>query len=343
MTEHSTTGPLIIGIDGLALDAATRDQLMHPAVGGVILFTRNFASIAQVSELIAEIRALRTPRLLVSVDQEGGRVQRFRGDGLTPLPPLRLIGRWHETHPDRACDLAYRHGRVMAAEMLALGVDMSFAPVLDLDRGSRVIGDRALGPNPETVIELARFYVAGMKDAGMPACGKHFPGHGSVEADSHHCVVTDSRSLPELEEDLSPFGQLQDRLEAVMMAHVCYPAVDERPAGFSQRWIQDSLRHRLGFEGLVISDDMDMLGAAPGGDLIQRLRLAMEAGCDLALVCKPESARAVLDAEMSWPALEAEKVARLYGRAMMRFEEQLMVPEFRAWRDSLQALNGQDQ
>ncbi|MEE4295650.1 MAG: beta-N-acetylhexosaminidase [Wenzhouxiangella sp.] len=343
MTDKRTTGPLIIGINGLTLDIPTREQLMHPAVGGVILFTRNFDSVAQVSELISEIRQLRTPRLLVTVDQEGGRVQRFRGDGLTPLPPLRLIGRWHETHPERACDLAYRHGRVMAAEMLALGVDMSFAPVLDLDRGSCVIGDRALSSDPLSVIELARFYVAGMRDAGMPACGKHFPGHGSVAADSHDTVVEDGRSFQEMVQDLSPFEQLHNRLGAVMMAHVCYPAVDPRPAGFSQRWIQELLKRRLGFNGLVISDDMDMLGAAPGGDLFERLQVAIEAGCDLALVCRPESAQAVLDSGLSWPELDAARLARLYGRAMMSFDEQLMVPEFRAWRDSLQALNGSDQ
>lgn len=343
MTDNSTTGPLIIGISGLRLDAPTREQLMHPAVGGVILFARNFDSVVQVSALIEEIRALRTPRLLVTVDQEGGRVQRFRGEGLTPLPALRLIGRWHESHPERACDLAYRHGRVMAAEMLALGVDMSFAPVLDLDRGSRVIGDRALASDPQTVVELARFYVAGMRDAGMPACGKHFPGHGSVEADSHDMVVEDARSFEKLEQDLEPFRHMHSRLEAVMMAHVCYPAIDARPAGFSERWIQDVLRRRLGFNGLVISDDMDMLGAAPGGDLLERLRLAFEVGCDLALVCRPESAQAVLDAGLSWPELGTARLARLYGRAMLRFDEQLMVPEFRAWRDSLEALNGNDQ
>ncbi len=343
MTDKKTTGPLIIGISGLTLDTATREQLLHPAVGGVILFTRNFSSVAQVKALIEEIRALRTPRLLITVDQEGGRVQRFRGGGLTPLPPLRLIGRWHGTHPERACDLAYRHGRVMAAEMLALGVDMSFAPVLDLDRGSCVIGDRALGSDPQTVTELARFYIAGMKDAGMPACGKHFPGHGSVQADSHHSVVEDSRSLDELEDDLSPFDQLHDRLAAVMMAHVCYPALDARPAGFSDPWIQGVLRERLSFTGLVVSDDMDMEGAAPGGDLIERLDLALAKGCDLALICKPESVQVVLDAGVSWPALDADRLGELYGRAMMSFDEQLMVPEFRAWRDSLEALHGNEQ
>ncbi|MFP4207732.1 MAG: beta-N-acetylhexosaminidase [Wenzhouxiangella sp.] len=343
MSSHATTGPLIVGFDGLALDAPTRERLRHPAVGGVILFARNFSSTGQVSALISEIRELKQPRLLVTVDQEGGRVQRFRDPGLTRLPPLGLLGRWYLSHPERACDLAYRHGRVMAAEMLALGVDLSFAPVLDLDRGSRVIGDRALASDPAAVVELARFYIAGMNDAGMVACGKHFPGHGSVEADSHHCVVTDERPRAALEADLAPFAALADRLRAVMMAHVCYPAVDDRPAGFSERWIQAELRQRLGFDGLVISDDLDMLGAAPAGDLGQRLAQAFTAGCELALVCHPDSVAALLDMALECPPLAADRLARLYGRAMMRMDEQLLVPEFRAWRDSLKALNGQDQ
>lgn len=336
-------GPLIVGIDGLALDDATRARLLHPAVGGVILFSRNFATTEQVRALAAEIRALKSPRLLVTVDQEGGRVQRFRSPDLTPLPPLALIGRWFASRPDRACDLAYRHGRVMAAEMLALNVDVSFAPVLDLDRGSRVIGDRALANDPGVVVELARYYIAGMKDAGMAACGKHFPGHGSVAADSHHCVVTDARSREALEDDLQPFAALADRLAAVMMAHVRYPAVDDRPAGFSRRWIAEELCAGLGFDGLVISDDLDMLGAAPAGDLRQRLEQAFAAGCDLALVCNPASVADLLAGDPSLPPVAAARFSRLYGRAMMTIDEQLLVPEFRAWRDSLKALNGQDQ
>jgi len=280
----------------------------------------------------------------VSVDQEGGRVQRFQGPGLTRLPPPGVLGRWFSRRPDRACDLAYRHGRVMAAEVLALGLDLSFAPVLDLDRGSIVIGDRALAAEPEAVSELARFYVAGMKDAGMAACGKHFPGHGSTAADSHHCVVTDARCEPELESDLQPFADLAGSLAAVMMAHVCYPAVDQRPAGFSERWIGQVLRARLGFAGLVISDDLDMAGAAPAGDLRERLDQAFAAGCDLALVCKPASVQALLDdPRLSVPAVDAGRFERLYGRAMMTMEEQLLVPEFRAWRQSLTELNGADQ
>lgn len=333
-----STGSLIVGFDGLELSQAWRDRLLHPAVGGVILFSRNFSNIEQLEALTAELRELKAPRLLITVDQEGGRVQRFKGPGLTDLPALGHIGRWFGRHPERACDLAYRHGRVMAAEMLALGVDLSWAPVLDLDRGSSVIGDRALSAEPAAVAELAAFYLAGMKDAGMAACGKHFPGHGSVAADSHFEVVTDTRDYSELQTDLQPFADLADRLAAVMMAHVCYPAVDHQPAGFSPTWITDELRRKLGFRGLVVSDDLDMLGAAPAGNLADRLTLAFEAGCDLALVCKPESALAVMDSGMDLPSIDRQKLATLYGRPMLSMPEQLLVPEFRAWRESLAVL-----
>ena len=343
-----TAGPLIVGFDGLELSAEWRDRLCHPAVGGVILFGRNFESFEQMRALTESIRDLKTPRLLITVDQEGGRVQRFKGSELTRLPALGLIGRWFERHPDRARDLAYRHGRVMAAEMLALGVDLSWAPVLDLDRGSRVIGDRALAADPATVCDLASFYLAGMKDAGMAACGKHFPGHGSVEADSHTEAVTDARERAALEDDLRPFADLSDRLAAVMMAHVCYPAVDPQPAGYSSRWIGEELRDDLGFRGLVVSDDLDMVGAASAGPLERRLTRAFEAGCDLALVCKPQSVVELLE-EASGDNLDgrfrppAERLAGLYGRPMLSMAEQLLVPEFRAWRESLETLSGDDQ
>lgn len=336
-------GSLIVGIEGLELSEAWRERLRHPAIGGVILFSRNFASIEQLRALTAEIRELKTPRLLVTVDQEGGRVQRFRAPELTPLPALGLIGRWFDRYPDRSRDLAYRHGRVMAAEMLSVGVDLSWAPVLDLDRGSRVIGDRALAADPATVSELAAFYLAGMKDAGMAGCGKHFPGHGSVVADSHTEIVTDARTRSALDEDLRPFADLGDRLAAVMMAHVRYPAVDERPAGFSARWIGDELRKTLGFAGLVVSDDLDMVGAAPAGTLPQRLLTAFEAGCDLALVCNPQSVIGVLEDANGLASVSADALAALYGRPMLSMAEQLLVPEFRAWRDSLKLLCQGDQ
>lgn len=340
---NTKVGALIVGFDGHALSAAWRERLCHPAVSGVILFSRNFASVDQLRELTAEIRELKNPRLLVTVDQEGGRVQRFKGPGLTLLPALGRIGRWFQSHPDRARDLAYRHGRVMAAEMLALGIDLSWAPVLDLARASRVIGDRALAADPGTVSALGAYYLAGMKDAGMAACGKHFPGHGSVETDSHTEVVTDARPRPALDEDLRPFADLAGRLAAMMMAHVCYPAVDDKPAGFSARWIGEELRQRLGFAGLVVSDDLDMAGAASAGALPRRLATAFAAGCDLALVCRPDSVIDLLEAASDVPSLPADALATLYGRPMLSMSEQLLVPEFRAWRDSLNLLSQGEQ
>ncbi len=330
-------GPLIVGFDGTELDAATATRLQHPAVGGVILFSRNFADPDQLRRLCADLAELRDPRLLITVDQEGGRVQRFR-QGFTLLPALRVLGRWHRSHPDRAFDLAYRHGRVMAAEVLGHGLDLSWAPVLDLDRSSVVIGDRAMAGTPEVVADLARYYVAGMRDAGMAACAKHFPGHGSVAADSHHEIVTDDRAWEALVEDMTPFARLADQCQAVMMAHVCYTARDERPAGFSTRWIEDTLRRQLGFSGLVVSDDLDMAGAATAGGLDARLAQAFEAGCDLALVCQPESAARLLERDLDWPMPDPAAVAGLYGRPMATIEEQMLVPEFRAWRESLQTI-----
>jgi len=328
----SMLGPLIVGFDGLALDGNSKDVLCHPNVGGVILFSRNYESPEQLAKLCDEIKGLRSPELLISVDQEGGRVQRF-ADGFTRLPPLALLGRWFENHPDRAKDLAYRHGRVMAAEVLACGVDFSWAPVLDLGRISTVIGDRAMAKEPQAVIDLARYYLAGMRDAGMVACGKHFPGHGSVEADTHLEVVQDTRPIEMLDEDLSPFAALHDELSLVMMAHVIYPTVCDQPAGFSKTWIKDRLRGQIGFEGLVVSDDLDMVGAHGAGDLMARLELAFGAGCDLVLVCHPDSVGQVLSG--SWPMPDPVKMAGLVGRPMLSLAEQLEVSEFRFWRQSL--------
>lgn len=336
-------GPLIVGIDGLRLDADSRDRLCQPAVGGVILFARNYDEPAQLKALCAEIKALRDPALLITVDQEGGRVQRFK-NGFTPLPPLAVLGRWHARYPDRACDLAYRHGRVMAAEVLEVGVDLSWAPVLDVGGShSAVIGDRAMAESAAVISELGAYYLAGMHDAGMAACGKHYPGHGGVAADSHHEVVIDARSADAVLTDAQPFAQLAARLAAVMMAHVAYPEIDDQPAGFSPHWIAERLRQSAGFRGLVVSDDLDMLGAATVGDLPARLQAAFAAGCEVALVCHPDSVARVLDSAnqdgaSAWPWPDAARMQALVGRPMSPLSEQLRVPEFRAWRDSLRAL-----
>lgn len=339
------TAGLIVGIAGTALDPATEQRLRHPAVVGVILFARNYRDPAQLLKLTEALRQLKQPRLLLCVDQEGGRVQRFR-QGFTPLPPLAVIGRWYASHPDRARDLAYRHGRVMAAEVLAHGVDLSLAPVLDLDRGSRVIGDRAFAADPAVVADVAAWYLAGMRDAGMKCCGKHYPGHGSVAADSHHEVVVDDRDLASIEQDLLPFRSLAAQLDAVMPAHVIYSALDDVPAGFSDLWIA-RLKDNLGCRGVVISDDLDMTGATAAGDALERWSACSAAGCDLALVCKPDSAAALIDSLDLDPSDAQQRgaaraaAARLYGRAAFTLEEQLRVPEFRAWRNTLRQLAGE--
>ncbi len=331
---------LIVGIAGTQLDRRERQWLAHPAVVGVILFARNFECADQLGRLTAELREFAEPRLLVCVDQEGGRVQRFR-DGFTQLPAPGVIGRWYQQHPERALDLAYRHGRVMAAELLEYGVDLSLAPVLDLDRGSRVIGDRAFGGDPDCVIALTRHFIAGMRDAGMRSCGKHFPGHGSVAGDTHDEDVEDSRSMAALEPDLAPFRALSDELDAIMPAHVRYPKIDARPAGFSATWIEQVLRRDLGFRGVVVSDDLDMAGAGDALDPFDRLSAAGTAGCDLALVCNPRSVPGLL-ARLDGDQLGYDAARRaagaLYGRASFTLAEQELVPEFRGWKQSLNKL-----
>lgn len=333
---------LIVGIDGHALDQRSCAVLSHPAVVGVILFSRNYRESGQLVGLCTEIRALRDPRLLICVDQEGGRVQRFRS-GFTALPPLGELGRWYSSHPARALDLAYRHGRVMAAEVLGHGVDLSLAPVLDLDRGSDVIGDRAFSDSPAAVTALAAHYLAGMRDAGMKNCGKHFPGHGSVRADTHHEVVIDARSREEMAADMAPFAELAGQLDSVMPAHVCYACLDDRPAGFSGAWIGEVLRTGLGFRGIVISDDLDMSGAGGAGSVQDRWLACESAGCDLALVCDPASAeRLVATADRETGQFEAARKSaqKLLGHAQFTLDEQELVSEFRAWKQSLRKLAG---
>jgi beta-N-acetylhexosaminidase len=280
-------GPVMLDLAGTELDAEERDLLLHSAVGGVILFARNYQSPEQMAALTAAIHALREPRLLIAVDQEGGRVQRFRA-GFTRLPPAGRFGALHRHQPQRARQTAQRIGWLMAAELRAVGVDFSFAPVLDLDRGvSLVIGDRAFAHGVNTASELAIAWVAGVRAAGMAAVGKHFPGHGGIAADSHLELPVDGRALADLMiEDLVPFARLIDHgLEAIMPAHVVYPRIDPYPAGFSRFWLGDVLRGRLGFQGVVFSDDLNMAAAGAGGDYAERARAALAAGCDMLLVC----------------------------------------------------------
>ena len=282
--------PLIIDIAGTALTDDDRQRLAHPLVGGLILFARNWQSRAQLSQLSADIKRLR-PDLLICVDHEGGRVQRFRTDGFTHLPPMRALGELWMQDAMRAQDAASACGYVLAAELRACGVDFSFTPVLDLDWGpSGVIGDRAFHADARVVTMLAKSLTHGLLRAGMAHCGKHFPGHGFTAADSHTDAPRDTRSLKAiLQDDAAPYGWLGSTLTAVMPAHVIYPKVDSRPAGFSARWLQAILRGRLGFGGAIVSDDLSMEGARriDGRTLTptEAVLAALDAGCDLALLC----------------------------------------------------------
>lgn len=312
-----TLGPLMIDIEGTALTAEDRDLLAHPLVGAVILFTRNFQSIEQLEDLVAQIRAARTPAPLITVDHEGGRVQRFR-EGFTVLPSMRLIGHEYDLDRHGGLTLARQCGWLMAAELRAVGIDMSFAPCVDLDYGvSSVIGDRAFHREPEAVAELAVAFMGGMREAGMAACAKHFPGHGAVVPDSHVAMPVDRRELVDMDQDLHPYRRLIDnRLPAVMAAHVVFPQVDALPAGFSPRWLQGELRRELGFNGAIFTDDLSMKGASVVGDMPARAAAALHAGCDVLSICNDR--QGVLQVIESLPRsvdpVSQVRMARLHGK-----------------------------
>lgn len=331
-------GPLLIGLGGLQVSSEESDWLCHPAVGGVVLFTRNYQDIAQLTDLTAAIGERSGRDLLICVDQEGGRVQRFR-QGFTRLPPLATLGKIHAESPELAADYAYRHARVMATELLICGVDLSFAPVLDIGLRSVVIGDRAFAADAATIIELSRSYIAGMHDAGMCATAKHFPGHGSVLADSHSDDVSDPRALDEIEQaDLLPFAALATELDAMMMAHVVYPAIDELPAGYSPFWIKSMLRQKLAYTGTVFSDDLGMFAAEIAGSYAERVRASIAAGCDAALVCDPQDVRNLLaNGDEAYSNAEFA-LKRLKGKAVAGREELETVGEWRQWKKSIKQL-----
>ena len=311
-------GPVMLDLCGTELSTEERAVLSHPLVGGVILFSRNYASPAQLSALTQAIHALRQPPLLIGVDHEGGRVQRFR-EGFTRIPPMRRLGEVWDHHPQQARKLAHQVGYVMAAELRACGVDFSFTPVLDLDYGvSQVIGDRAFHRSPQAIAELAHHLMLGLKEAGMAAVGKHFPGHGFVAADSHLDIPVDERDRAEiLLFDIEPFRQMTHYgLAAVMPAHVIYPKVDDKPAGFSPIWLKDILRGELGFDGVIFSDDLSMEAAKVGGDVLTRGQAALAAGCDMVLVCnEPSSAKRLLEG-LRWKisALSLARLMRMHGK-----------------------------
>ena len=312
-------GPVMLGIEACELTAIDRERLLHPLVGGVILFTRNFAACAQLDDLTASIRALRAPALVIAVDHEGGRVQRFR-DGFSAIAPMRELGRLWDRDVKAAAAEAARIGWTIARELRTLGVDLAFAPVLDLDHGaSTIIGDRALHRNPNAVAHLAAALRRGLAAGGMAACGKHFPGHGFVAADSHAELPVDDRPLEALlADDLVPFAALaREGLESVMAAHVVYPKVDAQPAGYSRLWCTTILRERLAFDGLLFSDDLGMAGAHGAGDIVARAEAALAAGCDVALTCNEMDAADVLLDRWRPPAQPrlALRWARVAGRA----------------------------
>ena len=306
---------LVIGIAGTQLAAEEREWIAHPACAGVILFTRNFASREQVAELSASIREA-TPRpQLVCVDQEGGRVQRFR-DGYAALPPLEDFGRQYARDAAAALRLAEEHAWLMASEIRATGVDLSFAPVVDLGRGNRAIGNRAFHAEPEIVAEFTRAYVRGKHAAGKAATLKHFPRHGSVLEDTHFDDAVDPRPLEQLErEDLRPFvAGIEAGAAAVMLAHVKYPAVAPEPAGYSPRWMNEILRERMGFRGVVFSDDIGMAAAESAGGVSARIDAHLDAGCDVVLVCPPSLVPDSLKAMERRPTSNAAAIVSLLGR-----------------------------
>lgn len=307
---------LMLDIGGTELTAEDRELLAHPGTGGLIFFSRNFENREQITALVKAIRVVR-PEILVAVDQEGGRVQRFR-EGFTRLPPMRRLGERFDQDPNQASTQAYQLGALMASELVACDIDISFAPVLDLDFGqSSVIGDRSFHTQAQAVTTLAGAFIDGMRAAGMAATGKHFPGHGFVQADSHLELPMDTRTLDEITvADLVPFHALAGRLAGIMPAHVVYEQVDAQPAGFSSFWLQTVLRQQLGFSGVIFSDDLAMAGAAIAGSYAQRAEAALSAGCDMVLVCNDRAgAVQVLDYLQQRPAQQVVAATTLRATA----------------------------
>lgn len=326
---------LVIGVAGTELTSQERDWLQHDGCAGVILFTRNFASRAQVAELASAIREAAPRPQLVCVDQEGGRVQRFR-EGYSTLPPLEVFGRDYASDPAGALERAREHAWLMASEIRASGVDLSFAPVVDLGLGNLAIGDRAFSGDPAVVAALAGAYVEGMHAAGMAATLKHFPGHGSVREDTHFDDAVDDRPLEQIRAtDLVPFAAgIQAGADAVMLAHVVYPQVAPEPAGYSPRWINDVLRGEMGFRGVVFSDDIGMAAAHGIGGIKARVDAHLDAGCDVVLVCHPELVPESLDA-VQGRKLNTMALAGLIGRGALGWDGLLADARYGSVRGSL--------
>jgi beta-N-acetylhexosaminidase len=332
-------GPVMLDVEGLALSPADRSLLREPAIGGVILFGRNYESPGQLNDLVSEIRALRSPPLLIAVDHEGGRVQRFR-EGFSAIPPMRRIGHEYDSDLGEALLLARTAGWLSGSELRAMGIDLSFAPCADLDWGvSEVIGDRAFHKNPEAVGDLAGAFSRGLRSAGMAAIAKHFPGHGAVVADSHETLPDDKREYGEVLDDMRPYEKLIGNgvIAGVMMSHVVYSKIDKEPAGFSRYWVQSELRSRLGFDGAVFCDDLSMKATASYGRMPKRARLALEAGCDMVLICNDRPAAQAVVASLNEysnpPSLV--RLARLHGTGQI-LRESLMASE--EWQAAVKRL-----
>lgn len=329
-------GSVMLDIDGHTLNSIERDRLRHPLVGGVILFSRNYESPEQVKELIDDIHVLRgedQPKLLVAVDQEGGRVQRFR-EGFTELPPVRQLGHLYDENRKRAKRLAETSGWLMATEMRSVGIDISFAPVLDIDLGvSEIIGDRAFHSDPQAVAELAHSYMTGMNNAGMAATGKHFPGHGSIAPDSHMELPQDTREYEDVYLlDIVPFERMVHfGLPAIMAAHILFPRIDRDAVGFSKFWLQEVLRKRLHFQGVIFSDDLSMKGAAIAGSMPERARAALDAGCDMILVCNDSAAADLIldNIDNQDDPVSHLRLARLHGRHPVDHDRLALNDEYR--------------
>ncbi|VAW93551.1 beta-N-acetylglucosaminidase [hydrothermal vent metagenome] len=319
-------GPIMLDIAGVELDQDDRELLCHPSVGGVILFSRNYQSRDQLHDLVDQIRSLRTPKLLVAVDHEGGRVQRFR-EGFTELPSAATYGQLYDEEPQIARQCAYAAGWILASELRAIGIDFSFAPVLDLDRNiSNVIGDRAFHSSPEVVAYLAGVFMRAMNDAGMAATGKHFPGHGGVELDSHTDIPIDLRDYSTIfKEDIQVFTRLIEQgINAIMPAHVIYENVDSNAAGFSSFWLHEVLRERLGFSGMIFSDDLNMKAASSTSqDYSGRAFNALQAGCDMILICnnRPAAIEIINGRNYHINVSSQIRFSDMYGRKKIGFNE----------------------
>ena len=339
-SEVDLYGRLMLDLKGVSLDRDERLQLQNPQVGGVILFSRNIQSRDQICDLVAEIRAC-SKSLLVAVDQEGGRVQRLR-EGFTAIPSMQAIGNLIAGSPEEGLGLSKDLGWLMASEVIACGLDLSFAPVLDVDRDtSSIIGDRSFSDQPEIVISAAEAFIKGMHDAGMAATGKHFPGHGGIVADSHLEAPVDDRSWNTLyARDIQPFAKLSKMLDAVMPAHITFPSVDPDSVGFSSFWLNDVLRGKLGFEGIIFSDDLTMKGADIAGGYVDKAKLALKAGCDMILVCNcPQGAVEVLSYMESANISQSSKLASMVAKRSISWSDLEGSPRRLAISQKVAALN----